>query len=405
MTACFGTRIGYVVNEFPHASGARLIEELVELEQCGLNVRVFALHRTDADGQAATAGGPRVRVTYMPARVQHREAAHEESEWLASQVLARGITHLHAYSLDRSTDIARGVAALAEIPYSFSIEATDVEHGTVRARELRARARAAQFIVTRSAASLGLIAEICGSGVISKCHWMYEGIDLANLPFFSEVRRSDALLAVAGPPGDTGVGDALAATASLQRRGRKVYLTVVAPEEEHPAVHAQATACGLGGMVRVVSPSDQYALNGLMRLHTLLIASWRYTSSPAEVPDVFLKAMALGLPIVASDVPGLREAIDDGWTGRLVKAGDPTWLAGALETLLDQSRVRRRMARAARERLEQFCMARNVAFLDRLFAQASVQHRLGPHFAMHGVAPTGSTIREQLSEVHDRGKA
>jgi glycosyltransferase involved in cell wall biosynthesis len=202
------------------------------------------------------------------------------------------------------------------------------------------------------------------------------------------------------------VADALAATASLHGRGRKVYLTVVAPEEEHASVEAQAKACGLGGLVRVVSPSDQCALNGLMRLHTLLIASWGRNSSPAEVPDVFLKAMALGLPIVASDVPGLREAIDDGWTGRLVKAGDPTWLAGALETLLDQARVRRRMARAARERLEQFCMARNAAFLDRLFAQASVQHRLTPHLAMpHGVAPTGSTIREPLSEVHDRGRA
>jgi len=404
MTACFGTRIGYVVNEFPHGSDQRLVDELVELEQCGLNVRVFALHRTDADPPAA-AGGPRVRVTYMPARV-HRDATHEETEWLASQVLARGISHLHAYSLDRGTDVARTVATLAEIPYSFSVEANDLERGRLRARELRARARAAQFIVTRSAASLGLIAEICGNAVITRCHWMYEGIDLANLPFFSEVRRSDALLAVAGPPGDPGVADALAATASLRARGRKVYLTVVAPENDHASIETQAKACGLDGMVRVVAPSDQYALNGLMRLHTLLIASWRQNSAPAEVPDVFLKAMALGLPIVASDVPGLREAIDDGWTGRLVKAGDPAWLAGALETLLDQARVRRRMARAARERLEQFCMARNAAFLDRLFAQASVQHRLAPHLALpHGVAPTGSTVRDPISEVHDRGRA
>ena len=404
MTACFSTRIGYVVSHFPPASDQRLLDELAELERSGLNVRVFALERSPLDAQP---GDParRPRVTYMPARVD-RDSSHAEAEWLASQVVARGITHLHAYSMDRATDIARAVAAIAEIPYSFSVETDDLTPQHLRARELRTRARAAQFIITRSAASLGILAEICGHGVVPKCHWMYEGIDLAQLPFFSEVRRTDALLAVVGPPGDTGLDDALAATAILHARGRKVYLTVVAPEEAHASVQRETSRRGLTDLVRIVEPPDQHALQGLMRLHTLLLAPWRTTATPAEVPDIFLKAMALGLPIVASDVPGLREAIDDGWTGRLVRAGDPIWLAGAIETLLDQSRIRRRMARAARERLEQFCTARNVAFLDRLFAQASVQRRLVPHVLIaHPVPPSGSTIREQLSEVHDRGKA
>ena len=405
MTACFGTRIGYVVNQFPRASDQRLIDELIELEQCGLNVRVFAMHRAEVGPVLPEAAASRIRVTYLPARIAH-ETGREEADWLAGQVVARGITHLHAYSMHKATDIARTVAAATDIPYSFSVEANDLAQQGLRSRELRTRAKVAQFIITRSAASLGLLAEICGSGVVSKCHWMYEGIDLANLPFFSEVRRSDALLTVVGPPGDVGLDDALVATAALQARGRKVYLTVLAPDATHSAVQQDVTRHGLSDLVRVVAAPDQSALHGLMRLHTLLIAPWRTTNTPAEVPDVFLKAMALGLPIVATDVPGLREAIDDGWTGRLVKAGDPTWLAGAIETLLDQARVRRRMARAARERLEQFCMARNVAFMDRLFTQASVQRRLIPHLAMHhGVPPTGSTLRDQISEVHDRGKA
>jgi glycosyltransferase involved in cell wall biosynthesis len=338
MTACFSTRIGYVVSHFPPASDQRLLDELAELERSGLNVRVFALERSPLDAQP---GDParRPRVTYMPARVD-RDSSHAEAEWLASQVVARGITHLHAYSMDRATDIARAVAAIAEIPYSFSVETDDLTPQHLRARELRTRARAAQFIITRSAASLGILAEICGHGVIPKCHWMYEGIDLAQLPFFSEVRRTDALLAVVGPPGDTGLDDALAATAILHARGRKVYLTVVAPEEAHASVQRETSRRGLTDLVRIVEPPDQHALQGLMRLHTLLLAPWRTTATPAEVPDIFLKAMALGLPIVASDVPGLREAIDDGWTGRLVRAGDPIWLAGAIETLLDQSRVR-----------------------------------------------------------------
>jgi glycosyltransferase involved in cell wall biosynthesis len=65
-----------------------------------------------------------------------------------------------------------------------------------------------------------------------------------------------------------------------------------------------------------------------------------------------LEAMAAGLPVVATDVGGVSELVLEGETGLLVPRGDTTALAQALELLLRDADMRRRMAASARARVE-----------------------------------------------------
>jgi glycosyltransferase involved in cell wall biosynthesis len=77
-------------------------------------------------------------------------------------------------------------------------------------------------------------------------------------------------------------------------------------------------------------------------------------SSRSEgLPISVLEAMAAGLPVVASDVGGLREQVLDGVTGLLVPAGDPQALAAALARLVDDPGLRRRLGDAGRARAEE----------------------------------------------------
>jgi glycosyltransferase involved in cell wall biosynthesis len=62
------------------------------------------------------------------------------------------------------------------------------------------------------------------------------------------------------------------------------------------------------------------------------------------------EAMAFGRPVVAASVGGLRDAVDDGETGLLVPARDPQSLRAALEQLLADADLRRRLGAAGRER-------------------------------------------------------
>ena len=71
-----------------------------------------------------------------------------------------------------------------------------------------------------------------------------------------------------------------------------------------------------------------------------------------------LEAMAHGKPVVASAVGGLLDLVVDGETGRLVPRGDRNALRSALEELLRDSELRRRLGAAARRRAESFDWSR-----------------------------------------------
>ena len=63
--------------------------------------------------------------------------------------------------------------------------------------------------------------------------------------------------------------------------------------------------------------------------------------------------MAAGLAVVATDVGGVSEAVEDHKTGLLVPIGDAESFAGAVVSLLRDSRLRSEMGELARRRCEE----------------------------------------------------
>ena len=94
-------------------------------------------------------------------------------------------------------------------------------------------------------------------------------------------------------------------------------------------------------------------------------------SSDAEgVPMALLEAMALGKPVVATDVGGVSEAVDHGVTGLVVPAGDPDAFADALIRLAgDRERARQMGKRAQARYRERFGVERMVDEYARVFEE------------------------------------
>jgi lipopolysaccharide/colanic/teichoic acid biosynthesis glycosyltransferase/glycosyltransferase involved in cell wall biosynthesis len=78
------------------------------------------------------------------------------------------------------------------------------------------------------------------------------------------------------------------------------------------------------------------------------------------VPRAAMEAAAMGLPIIATNVRGCREVVEDSTNGFLVPARDPRALAGALRTLGEDASLRAAMGRAGYQRARARFDERNV---------------------------------------------
>lgn len=86
------------------------------------------------------------------------------------------------------------------------------------------------------------------------------------------------------------------------------------------------------------------------------------------LPNAVLEAMAAGLPVVASDIPGNRDAVIHGVTGFLVKS--EVELLERCQQLLDDAELRRRLGAAGRERVrKEFSRERLFSELTRLYSE------------------------------------
>jgi glycosyltransferase involved in cell wall biosynthesis len=85
------------------------------------------------------------------------------------------------------------------------------------------------------------------------------------------------------------------------------------------------------------------------------------------LPTVLLEAIASGIPVIGSRLTGIPEIVDHGENGLLIEPGDVAGLANAIATLLDDSKLRRRYGRAARDKAERrFDVETNVGQLYEL---------------------------------------
>jgi phosphatidylinositol alpha-mannosyltransferase len=86
---------------------------------------------------------------------------------------------------------------------------------------------------------------------------------------------------------------------------------------------------------------------------------------------VLVEAMAAGLPVVCTDIPGYREVVRDGVEGLLVPPGDPGALAGALLRVLEDAGLARRLGEAGRVRARAYDWSVVAGRLEELYRRAA----------------------------------
>jgi glycosyltransferase involved in cell wall biosynthesis len=143
---------------------------------------------------------------------------------------------------------------------------------------------------------------------------------------------------------EKGYAELFAAAKALRHRAPHVRVVVVGPEE--PGKSAALSADDIrraetDAGVRFLGMRDDIdALYAAMDFY--LLASHR-----EGFPRSAMEAAASGLPVIATDIRGCRQVVDDGVTGFLVQKGNAPRLADAMERLAWSAELRGRMGAAA----------------------------------------------------------
>lgn len=93
------------------------------------------------------------------------------------------------------------------------------------------------------------------------------------------------------------------------------------------------------------------------------------TSKREGLPRSIMEAMAAGKPVVATNVRGSRDLVENEVTGLLVKLGDVKGLAEALLRLIRNAEVRERMGKAGQERIKVYSLERVSQEMAEIYAR------------------------------------
>lgn len=155
----------------------------------------------------------------------------------------------------------------------------------------------------------------------------------------------------------------LQAVAALRRR-RPVRLVILGEGPEHARLAALVHKLGITESVALAG-FDLNPYRWMARASVFVL-----TSQYEGLPNVLLEAMALGIPVVSThyNAPAAHELIDPEVSGLLVPCGDVPALHRALERLLADEPLRRRLAAAATRRLDVHRVDHVVARYEALLA-------------------------------------
>jgi glycosyltransferase involved in cell wall biosynthesis len=291
-----------------------------------------------------------------------------EATILARHLERENVQHLHNHFVFGSATVAMLASHLTGIPYSFTLHgpADLLEPYRWRLDEKTARAKFVSVISHYARSQLMFFSD--------PAHWdkieiIHCGVDPALYgrpagPLLPARRDGEIRLVFVGRLAPVkGLRVLLAALAQLQDDLPDLHLVLVGDGPDRKRL--ETAAAPLGDRVTFTGYLSQTEVAQAMQAADICVLP----SFAEGVPVVLMEAMASRKPVIATQVAGVGELVEDGVSGFIVPPGDIESLAARIRVLAGDAKLRVQMGKAGREKVvAEFDIADEVVRLAGLFA-------------------------------------
>lgn len=414
--------VGYVLKMFPRFSETFILNEILELEHRGVRVVVFSMKPPDEPMRQPGVARVSARVHVIPplrgsgarthlachARCLMRSplrylrtlrfvvgrgtrAARQKflvAPFIVDRARREGVEHIHAHFASGPARQAKFVSLLSGTPFSFTAHAKDLfwsghQHG--KNNKLKKRVRLAAFVVVISEYNRRFVESLGFKVPRRRLVTIYNGLDLAAWPW----RRPDGrpvgvapgepplLLAVGRLVRKKGFHVLIEACRRLRDAGTPFHCIIVGEGPERSNLEALVRQHDLGDRVTLAGAVAQDRLRDSYYARSALLAQPCVVDEQGDqdgIPTVLLEAMAIGLPVVATSISGIGEAVIHGETGLCIPPDDPAALAQAIDDILGSPARAADLSAGARRLMERrFDLRQNAKLLIHLM-RSSARH-------------------------------
>jgi glycosyltransferase involved in cell wall biosynthesis len=294
-----------------------------------------------------------------------------KSAYFAWKIKRLGIKHIHAHFAWTATDSARMISRLINIPFSFSAHAADIYYIPDRFEE---KLREAKFVITCVQNNKTYISKTFGQALGQKVEVVYHGVNVEKFKPPRIIDKSIDVLSIANLVEKKGHRYLIEACSILKQEGIVVKCVILGEGPEKERLSRMIKEFGLERSVEFKNRCSQNEMPSIYADSKIFVLASIITDSGDRdgIPNVLAEAMAMGLPVISTDLPNITELIKNGETGLLVTDSAPGKLAQAIEKLLGDQELRNKLGTNARAKIvSDFDAKKHAQKIANLFAQVA----------------------------------
>lgn len=254
---------------------------------------------------------------------------------MAQRMTAAGITHIHAHFLNSSASVAMYAAHHSRIPFSITVHSA----GSYKAADtigLHQKLQSAQFLIMISHFNVrdyDRVTPCRDKSFVVRCGMDLEGFSFRPLP---PIHQPAQLLGVGRFVAKKGFRYLIEAAAELKSRHIPFILQLIGDGPLKSDLQSLTTQLDLYQHIRFLGQRNTAEVRQIMaESDVVIVPSITTDNGDMEgLPVVIMEAMAIGVPVVASNHAGIPEIVIPGQTGSLTPERDPIAIADAIEHLL-----------------------------------------------------------------------